>query len=208
MKRRAAFVAFMGLALLGACDAEKTGTGENLAKKVRLKTNKGDIVIELNSEKAPITVANFLKYVEADHYDGTVFHRVIDGFMIQGGGFAPDDGRLIEKKTGNGIKNEGRNGLENDIGTIAMARISDPDSATAQFFINVGDNAGLNYPSHGGYAVFGKVSEGMDIVKQIEKVKTAAKRLVISHPVTGETIESTSKNVPVEPVVIKSATVE
>ena len=208
MKRRAVFLSIIGFAILGACNAEKPETEEIQSQKVRLKTNKGDIVIELNAEKAPITVANFLKYVEADHYDGTVFHRVIDGFMIQGGGFALKDGKLIEKKTGEGIKNEGQNGLKNDIGTIAMARTSDPNSATAQFFINVAGNPALNYPSNGGYAVFGKVTEGMDIVKQIEKVKTAAKQLVMLHPVTGETIASMAGDVPVEPVVIESATAE
>ena len=108
------------------------------------------------------------------HYDGTVFHRVIDGFMIQGGGFTQEGQVLTEKATGKGIVNEGQNGLKNDRGTIAMARTSDPNSATAQFFINVVDNAMLNYPSNGGYAVFGKVVEGMDVVDKIKAVKTRA----------------------------------
>lgn len=220
MKRRFALLSLVGFAILGACNAENPTEGSTTdkpeasappageASKVRFKTDKGDIVVELNAEKAPVTVANFLKYVEADHYDGTVFHRVMDGFMIQGGGFALDDGKLVEKKTGEGIKNEGQNGLKNDTGTIAMARTADPDSATAQFFINVADNAGLNYPSNGGYAVFGKVVEGMDVVNRIKGVKTASKQLVMRHPVTDETITSMAGDVPVEPVVIKSASVE
>lgn len=123
---------------------------ETKAPKVRLKTSLGEIVIELDKEKAPVTVANFLGYVEKKQYDGTIFHRVISNFMIQGGGFALDSGRMVEKPTGKPITNEGQNGLKNDRGTIAMARTSDPDSATAQFFINTKDNAGLNYPSNGG----------------------------------------------------------
>jgi cyclophilin family peptidyl-prolyl cis-trans isomerase len=187
-------------ALLGACMGEKTETQADaadvvsdapaeVAPKVKLKTSKGEIVLELNAGKAPITVANFLKYVNSKHYDGTVFHRVIDGFMIQGGGMALDGGRLVEKRTGEGIKNESDNGLKNDTGTIAMARTSDPNSATAQFFINVVDNNGLNFPNGGGYAVFGKVIKGMDVVNAIKAVKTAP------------------GDVPVEPVVIESATV-
>lgn len=187
--------------LLSACNAQKSGVdAEAPAKesadvapeavtKVKLKTNKGDIVLELNAAKAPITVANFLQYVNAKHYDGTVFHRIIDGFMIQGGGMALDGGRLVEKPTGDAIKNESKNGLKNDTGTVAMARLPDPDSATAQFFINVANNDGLNFPSNGGYAVFGKVIEGMDVVNAIKAVKTGA------------------GDVPVEPVVIESATV-
>jgi cyclophilin family peptidyl-prolyl cis-trans isomerase len=199
MKRRYAILLIVGLALLGVCKAEPAETTETpkagekaeaaAAAKVRLKTNKGDIVIELNAEKAPITVKNFLKYVGEKHYDGTVFHRVIDGFMIQGGGMALDGGRLVEKRTGAGIKNESNNGLKNDTGTIAMARTNDPDSATVQFFINVADNAMLNFPSNNGYAVFGKVIEGMDVVNAIKGVKTG------------------SGDVPVEPVVIESVTV-
>ena len=146
-------------------------------------------MIELNAEKAPITVKNFLKYVGDKHYDGTVFHRIIDGFMIQGGGMALDGGSLVEKPTGAGIKNESNNGLKNDTGTIAMARTPDPDSATAQFFINVVDNDGLNFPTGGGYTVFGNVIEGMDVVNVIKSVKTGA------------------GDVPAEPVVIESATV-
>ena len=192
-----------------AKDAEKPATPVVAkATKVRLKTNKGDIVLELNAEKAPITVENFLGYVDKKHYDGTVFHRVIDGFMIQGGGFALTDGKLVEKTSGKGIKNEGQNGLKNVRGSIAMARTNDPNSATAQFFINVSDNAALDYPSNGGYAVFGKVIEGMDIVDKIKVTPTGVSKLTMLHPVTGEKLEMPSQDVPKEPVVIVSATVE
>lgn len=189
-----------------AKETEKPAAAQ--APKVRLKTNKGDIVLELNAEKAPITVENFLGYVKKKHYDGTVFHRVIDCFMIQGGGFALTDGKLVEKASGKGIKNEGQNGLKNDRGTIAMARTNDPDSATAQFFINVADNAMLNYPSNGGYAVFGKVVEGMDVVDKIKAVKTGVSKLAMRHPATGEKLEMPSQDVPAENVVITSATIE
>ena len=142
---------------------------------VKLHTNHGVITLELDAEKAPITVANFLAYVEAGHYDNTVFHRVIDGFMIQGGGFEPG---MNQKPTGEQIKNEADNGLKNERGTIAMARTQAPHSATAQFFINVADNDVLNHRSPDlqgwGYCVFGKVSEGMDVVDAIRKVKTGS----------------------------------
>lgn len=140
---------------------------------VELETTMGNIVIELNEEKAPNTVANFLEYVKSGHYDGTIFHRVIDGFMIQGGGM---DANMKEKSTNAPIQNEADNGLKNEVGTIAMARTSDPHSATAQFFINVKDNSFLNFsgknPQGWGYAVFGKVTEGMDIVNKIKGVPT------------------------------------
>ncbi|BFN01924.1 peptidylprolyl isomerase [Moraxella sp. K23] len=140
---------------------------------VELETTMGNIVIELNQEKAPNTVANFLEYVKSGHYDGTIFHRVIDGFMIQGGGM---DANMTEKSTNAPIQNEADNGLKNEFGTIAMARTSDPHSATAQFFINVKDNSFLNFsgknPQGWGYAVFGKVIEGMDIVNKIKGVPT------------------------------------
>ncbi len=140
---------------------------------VKLTTNHGDIVIELDAEKAPETVKNFLAYVEAGHYDNTIFHRVINGFMIQGGGFEPG---MKQKATQAPIKNEANNGLKNDIGTIAMARTQDPHSATAQFFINVADNDFLNFKAENvqgwGYCVFGKVSEGMDVIEKIKGVKT------------------------------------
>ena len=140
---------------------------------VKLTTTKGDIVIELNEDKAPATVENFLNYVRDGFYDGTIFHRVIPDFMIQGGGF---NDQMMQKATQDPIKNEADNGLANDRGTIAMARTPDPDSATAQFFINHKDNAFLNYtaPSEQGwgYCVFGEVTEGMDVVDEIAKVKT------------------------------------
>lgn len=140
---------------------------------VLLKTNHGDITLELDAAKAPKSVANFLAYVNSGHYDGTIFHRVIDNFMIQGGGMTAG---MKQKSTLDQIENEANNGLKNDRGTIAMARTSDPHSATAQFFINVNDNDFLNHtaptPQGWGYAVFGKVSNGMDVVDKIKKVKT------------------------------------
>ncbi|HAL45205.1 MAG TPA: peptidylprolyl isomerase A [Phycisphaerales bacterium] len=140
--------------------------------KVRIATSKGDIVVELNQEKAPVTCENFLKYVNADFYNGTIFHRVIKDFMIQGGGMTAD---MRPKQTNPPIVNEAKNGLKNDRGTIAMARTSDPDSATSQFFINHGNNDFLNYGVRdAGYAVFGKVVEGMDVVDAIATVKTRA----------------------------------
>ena len=139
--------------------------------KVKLETSQGEIVIELNSQEAPITVSNFLRYVEEGHYDGTIFHRVIDGFMIQGGGYTPDG---QEKSTHEPIKLESNNGLKNEIYTIAMARTMVEDSATSQFFINSATtNDFLNYaPENPGYAVFGKVVQGMDVVDKIAKVET------------------------------------
>lgn len=140
---------------------------------VVIKTTFGDITVELNEKAAPKTVANFLQYVDDKHYDGTIFHRVIDGFMIQGGGM---DKKGREKDTRDAIKNEAANGLKNDRGTIAMARTSDVDSATAQFFINVKDNEFLNHksakPKEFGYCVFGVVTDGMDVVDKIKGVKT------------------------------------
>jgi peptidyl-prolyl cis-trans isomerase B (cyclophilin B) len=140
---------------------------------VRLHTSFGPITIALDADRAPKTVANFLDYVRNGHYDGTIFHRVIDGFMIQGGGFAPG---MKQKPTAGPVDNEAGNGLRNDKYTVAMARTSDPHSATAQFFINVADNAFLNHsaptPQGWGYCVFGKVTEGMDVVDRIRKVAT------------------------------------
>ena len=188
-----------------------------------LHTNRGDIKIALFGNHAPKTVENFVgladgskEYTTANaagtktgpFYDGAIFHRVIDGFMIQGGGFAVEGKNLVEKESGKGIKNEGQNGLSNDRGTIAMARTNDPNSATAQFFINVKDNAMLNFPSNGGYAVFGKVVQGMDVVDKIKAVKTGTATLTMRHPATGEKIEAPSDDVPTENVVIKSATAE
>jgi len=163
------------------------------AQKVRLSTSMGDIVVELDKAKAPKTVDNFLQYVKAGQYNGTIFHRVIDNFMIQGGGMTPD---MKEKPTRAPIPLESRNGLNNVRGTLAMARTMDPNSATAQFFINVKDNAFLdaaNSRDGNGYAVFGKVIEGMDVVDKIKAVPTADK--------------GPHQNVPVQPVVIKNATI-
>jgi peptidyl-prolyl cis-trans isomerase B (cyclophilin B) len=140
---------------------------------VNIHTNYGVISLNLFAEKAPITVENFLNYVKEGFYDNTIFHRVIDGFMIQGGGFEPG---MEQKETNATIQNEANNGLENNIGTVAMARTNDPHSATAQFFINVGNNSFLNFRAESGdgwgYCVFAEVSEGMDVVNKIKDVKT------------------------------------
>ena len=140
---------------------------------VILHTSMGDITLELNKEKAPATVENFIEYVTDGHYNGTIFHRVIDGFMIQGGGFTAD---MAQKPTRDPIENEADNGVSNDVGTLAMARTNDPHSATAQFFINVSNNTFLNHsgksPQGWGYAVFGKVADGMDVVNKIKGVQT------------------------------------
>jgi peptidyl-prolyl cis-trans isomerase B (cyclophilin B) len=161
---------------------------------VELHTNHGVIKIELNAEKAPKTVENFLNYVKEGHYDGTVFHRVIDGFMIQGGGFAQG---MEQKPTKAPVDNEADNGLKNEKGTIAMARTNDPHSATAQFFINVKDNDFLNFsspsPQGWGYCVFAKVVDGLDVVDAIRKVKTGSKGF--------------HQDVPVEDVVIEKAVI-
>lgn len=163
-----------------------------LAQKVRLATSAGDIVVQLDAAKAPKTVANFVGYVKSGHYNGTVFHRVMDGFMIQGGGM---DAALNEKKTGAPIALETQGGLKNERGAIAMARTGDPDSATSQFFINVVDNARLDSRGPGtGYAVFGKVVEGMDVVDKIKLVATGNKGM--------------HQNVPLEPITIKKASLE
>ena len=164
------------------------------AQTVTLETSKGNIVLELYPEKSPKTVANFLAYVQAGFYDGTIFHRVIPSFMIQGGGFTAD---MTKKETREPIQNESDNGVSNARGTIAMARTSDPHSATAQFFINTVDNNGLDHGETAqgwGYAVFGKVTEGMDVVDAISAVKTTAK--------------SGMRDVPVEPVLIQKARVD
>jgi peptidyl-prolyl cis-trans isomerase B (cyclophilin B) len=161
---------------------------------IKLHTNYGDITLELDSEKAPFTVQNFVDYVNSGNYDNTVFHRVIDGFMIQGGGFEPG---MVQKPTAAPIQNEAANGLKNDKYTVAMARTSDVHSATTQFFINVANNNFLNYSaptSQGfGYCVFGKVIEGMDVVDKIAKVKTANR--------------AGHQNVPLENVLLEKAEV-
>ena len=184
----AAMLVSVGTAF-GADATPKPGGGKNPV--VVVKTSMGDITVELAADKAPISVKNFLDYVEAKQYDGTVFHRVIPGFMVQGGGFTPD---MQQKPTRGPIKNEAGNGLKNVTGSLAMARTNAPDSATAQFFINVKDNGFLDHrddtPQGYGYAVFGKVTGGMDVVKKIEGVKT--------------TTRAPHQNVPETPVVIES----
>ncbi len=155
---------------------------------VILTTNHGQITIELNAEKAPKTVENFLAYVKSGHYNGTIFHRVIDGFMIQGGGFSAD---MRQKPTEDPVENEANNGLTNDRYTIAMARTSDPHSASAQFFINVNDNDFLNYPGSDGwgYCVFGKVTAGTDVVDKIGVVETGRRSMFSDVPVEDVVIE-------------------
>jgi Peptidyl-prolyl cis-trans isomerase (rotamase) - cyclophilin family len=161
---------------------------------VKLHTNLGTITLELDAEKAPKTVANFLQYVESGHYENTLFHRVIDGFMIQGGGFMPD---MAQKATQDPVENEAANGLKNEAYTIAMARTPDPHSASAQFFINVADNDFLNFrapTAQGfGYCVFGRVTEGQDVVDKIKKLKTGNR--------------AGHQDVPVEDVIIEKAEV-
>jgi peptidyl-prolyl cis-trans isomerase B (cyclophilin B) len=189
------FISCMSVASLCFSNSEEPNMNKAAANPVVLvKTNKGDIKIELYPDKAPITVKNFLQYVQEGFYTGTIFHRVIPGFMVQGGGF---DKNMKQKATHGQIKIESDNGLKNDRGTIAMARTSVPDSATAQFFINSVDNNMLNFKdktSQGwGYTVFGKVTEGMNVVDEIIKVKTANK--------------DGHQNVPVVPVEITEVTV-
>jgi cyclophilin family peptidyl-prolyl cis-trans isomerase len=187
MTKRAMVLSALGIWLAAASTAAEAAGNP----VVLMKTSMGDVKIELDKEKAPVTVENFLVYVNGKFYDGTVFHRVIPAFMIQGGGMDKD---LKEKPTKAPIKNEAGNGLKNVSGTLAMARTSDPNSATAQFFINTKDNVFLDHRDDStagyGYAVFGKVIEGMDVVKKIEAVPTANK---LPH-----------QNVPVTPVVIES----
>ena len=176
------------LGLLPAFAAHAAG------QKVRLATTLGDIVVEVDTEKAPKSAANFLQYVKAGHYNGTVFHRVIDGFMIQGGGFTPN---LQQKPTRAPIPLESRNGLKNTRGTLAMARTMDPNSATAQFFINVADNPFLdadNARDGNGYAVFGRVLEGMDVVDKIKSVPVGDR--------------AGQQNVPLQPVTLNKASLE
>ena len=178
---------FKKLAMLGA--GLMLSASALPSPSVEMQTSMGSIVIELNSEKAPITVKNFLQYVNDGFYNGTIFHRTMEGFMIQGGGFTKD---MAEKPTAGRIKNEASNGLKNERGSIAMARLPDPNSASSQFFINhVNNSSQLDYPlNNGGYAVFGKVTQGMDVVDKIAKVPTGNKGM--------------HQNVPLEPVVIQS----
>jgi len=183
------FGLFTAVVLVCGCSGEikKAKAERNI---VKLETSMGNIVIELNEQAAPVTVKNFLGYVEEGFYDGTIFHRVIPGFMIQGGGFTTE---MEQKETREAIVNEADNGLKNERGTIAMARQNDPDSATCQFFINHRDNGLLNYVENikPGYAVFGKVIEAMDVVDAIASVVTTARMGY--------------NDVPVKPVVIQSA---
>ncbi len=156
--------------------------------KVLMETSAGNMELELNETKAPITVKNFLSYVDKKFYDGLIFHRVIKNFMIQGGGFGSN---MKQKSPGKPIKNEASNGLTNEAGTIAMARTNDPDSATSQFFINAKNNSFLNKSgSNAGYAVFGRVTKGMPVLKKIESVKTGSK--------------AGHQDVPVDPIIIKT----
>lgn len=186
--------AILGLTLLMGLGAATGGAAEGGNPVVVMKTSQGTIKIELDQEKAPVTTANFLAYVNDKFYDGTIFHRVIPAFMIQGGGFDKD---MRQKPTRATIESEAANGLKNDYGTIAMARTPDPHSASAQFFINVKNNDFLNYreptPQGYGYTVFGKVVSGMDIVDRIAKAPTGS--------------AGPHQNVPREPVVIESATI-
>ncbi len=190
ISRRNTGLTLAGIALAATLSIASAESAQ-AAPKVRLATSMGDIVVQLDPAKAPRTVENFLTYVKQKHYDGTVFHRVIDGFMIQGGGFTPD---MQQKPTRAPIPLEANNGLKNEPYTIAMARTSNPDSATAQFFINVKDNAMLNANGEGnGYAVFGKVISGTDVVDKIKAVETTSRGMY--------------QNVPATPVVIRSATI-
>lgn len=183
--RRGAFAMAAALAFAGAVHAQQAGP------RVKLATSAGDILVELDQAKAPKTVENFLQYVNDKHYDGTVFHRVIDGFMIQGGGFTAE---MQQKPTRAPIALEANNGLKNDRYTIAMARTGNPNSATSQFFINVKNNDSLNAPNPDGYGytVFGRVVSGTDVVDKIRAVQTGNK--------------GGMQNVPLEPIIIKSAT--
>ncbi len=186
-----AFLVFL-FAVLGSSSADAAGPAAN--PRVLLDTSKGNIVLELYPDKAPKTVANFLQYVKSGHYNGTIFHRVIPGFMAQGGGFTPD---MTQKPAKSTVENEANNGLKNERGTIAMARTSDPHSASSQFFINVSNNRPLDHTGKTaqgwGYAVFGKVVEGMDVVDAIIGVRTGRK--------------GPHGDVPVEPILIEKATV-
>jgi len=179
------------LGVMGMLAASGAAVAQGGNPVVLMKTSMGDVKIELDKAKAPVTVDNFIAYVNDKFYDGTIFHRVIPAFMIQGGGFDKD---MTQKKTKPPIKNEAGNGLKNVNGSIAMARTSDPNSATAQFFINTKDNPFLDHkndtPQGMGYAVFGKVVDGMDVVKKIEQVQT--------------TTRTPYENVPVTPVIIES----
>ena len=183
---RSALILATAIVSLASC---KGGGGGGSAgpSSVVITTSMGLIKVELSPDKAPLSVQNFLSYVDKNFYDGTIFHRVIGTFMIQGGGFDAD---LKLKATSAPVKNESDNGLKNDRGTIAMARTNLPNSATSQFFINVVDNGMLNYPTNNGYAVFGHVTEGMDVVDRIKAVQTGSKNGMSDVPVTPVVIQS------------------
>ncbi len=199
LQRNAIFLLGLMIAALSLSTAQATtlsttqGTDMSTNPHVLLKTNKGDITIELDAEKAPKTVENFINYVNSGFYNGTIFHRVINNFMVQGGGFEVG---MAQKDTNAPVENEANNGLKNDRYTLAMARTNDPHSATAQFFINVADNDFLNHtnptPNGWGYAVFGKVIAGNEVVDAIKGVKTGSKGF--------------HQDVPVDDVIIESAT--
>lgn len=179
-----------------------------MGTKVDFDTNLGAFTVELNDEEAPATAANFLRYVDEGHYDGVVFHRVIPNFMAQGGGFAAQEGALVEKPTHDPIDNEADNGLKNVKGALAMARTSDPHSASAQFFINFTDNDFLDHsgktPSGWGYAVFGRVINGMDVVDGMAQAPTGMRTLGMLSP-SGRVQQAPSQDVPVDDIVILSA---
>ncbi|MBU3541263.1 peptidylprolyl isomerase [Polynucleobacter sp. UB-Tiil-W10] len=185
---------FASLVLVASCFASQAAIA---GPKVEFKTTMGNFVVELDDVKAPKTTANFLNYVKSGFYNGTIFHRVIDGFMIQGGGFTPD---LNQKPTEAPVVSEAQNGLKNNVYTIAMARTSDPDSATSQFFINVKDNAALDYPNSmgNGYTVFGKVISGTQTIDAIRKVPT----MVAPSPRMGRMADVPTKNVTIESATI------
>jgi peptidyl-prolyl cis-trans isomerase A (cyclophilin A) len=185
---------FASLALIASCIFSQAAIA---GPKVEFKTTLGNFVVELDDVKAPKTTANFLNYVKSGFYNGTIFHRVIDGFMIQGGGFTPD---LVQKPTDAPVVSEANNGLKNNTYTIAMARTSDPDSATSQFFINVKDNESLNYPNAmgNGYTVFGKVVSGTQTIDSIRKVPT----MIASAPRMGRMADVPSKTVTIESATI------
>lgn len=179
-RRPFVFVLFF-VVFFGGCSSNDFGGGDSMSDVVVLETNMGVIKIELDLVNAPVTSENFLKYVDDGFFDGLIFHRVIPGFMIQGGGFYPDGS---QKETRDSIILESDNGLSNDVGSVAMARTSVPNSATSQFFINTANNGFLNFaPGNPGYAVFGKVIEGLDVVRAIEVVETSSRDMHQDWPV-------------------------
>ena len=197
-----ALIGFLTSFALGQDPAQKTieekKPGKSAPAKeatVIMSTSLGEIHIELDSKSAPLTVENFLKYVDSKHYDGTIFHRIIGNFMVQGGGFKETDGSFKKQPTNPPIKNESEKTPSNKRGTIAMARTSAPNSATAQFFINVVDNPFLDYPNNGGgYATFGKVVKGIEVVEKMRAVKTSSKNGMADVPTQTITIKSISRS--------------